>query len=231
MATGPVDLLLNFLKEYHLQGKDDVIRSMLHDVCADGRQPRKLGSWGELSARSVGEAVAAFEVWKSDGRFTMPALYQSQTHRSDLKCFVLRRNGDGTLDLGNSAGPESTLVKRRADPLLVQPRPLEGWYVPSRPQHGGGGPPSRPQDGSSAPPGAEAQPLGEVWTVMYAFDGAAQEYGPETYLVLHVGDTMRRLREEAGWAYAQVLSRAQPGQPTGVQGWYPADFATMKPAA
>lgn len=267
-SRAPTDLLLNFLKEYHLQGKDEVIRAMLQDICAGSRAPRPLGRWGELSSRDVGDAVAAFEVWKSDGRVSMPALYQSQTHKHNIKCFVLRRNPDGTLDLGSQFA-DGSLVKRRADPLLVLARPSEGWYVPPHVQRSAEAHQAATASGiivSDMHHPAASTPAEEVWSgdgigvgtsrraaemgatqqaqvsaaaaggaaagewdVIFSFDGQAQEYGPE-YLVLHAGDVLRRLREDQGWAFGEVLRRANPNTvpPAQLKGWYPAEFATLR---
>ena len=97
--TRLVALLLNFMKQYYLAGQDDAIRAMLQDICREGRCPRRLGHWGLLGAQEVGDANAAFTVWKMQGRVTMPAQYQSPTGGIDIDCYVTRQNMDGTLDL------------------------------------------------------------------------------------------------------------------------------------
>lgn len=276
MTRGPVDLLLNFLKEYHLQGRDENIRSMLQDICAGSRDPRELGHWGQLSPSDVGEAVAAFEVWKSEGRVSMPAFYSSNTFQHDIECFVIRRNTDGTLDLGSQFAEPN--IKRRAGPTLVRPRPHRGWYVPwvgpeahrqagagaeqmmagglgeARPASAevvevagavrgmqGGGVGAMPQQQTSYDAGGgrarqEVAPhhdalrpfAGEVYTVLYPFDGQ-KDFGQE-YLVLNVGDEVQRICEEGGWAFGNVRRCSSEGTLPIVgppSGWYPAAFAKL----
>ena len=97
--TRLVALLLKFMKQYYLAGQDDAMRAMLQDICREGRCPRRLGHWGLLGAQEVGDANAAFTVWKMQGRVTMPAQYHSPT--GGIDCYVTRQNMDGTLDLGH----------------------------------------------------------------------------------------------------------------------------------
>merc|ERR1711994_1145525 len=92
-----VALLLNFLKQYHLDEQDENIRAMLLDITADGCDPRPLGSWGVLSSSVVREALAAFEAWKAEGRLDMPAWYKSGTYNVELHCVVVQKNQDSTL--------------------------------------------------------------------------------------------------------------------------------------
>jgi len=196
-----VPLLVNFLKQYHLNDLDDAVREMLRDVSLGGKSPRALGNYGYLSSSDVREAIAAFEVWKEvDGRVSMPAFYRSQTHNISMQCCVLRRNNDGTLDLGtqpvDTDQNTSTLVKKRADPNLVRPRNADDWFVPPFPSR-------------------------QIWTVLYPFNGA--EYGPE-YLVLSPGSEIERVCEDQGWAYGHLCSEGKSGGEI-AEGWYPADFA------
>lgn len=244
-STELVALLLNFIKEYYMAGHENKIRAMLFDIASDGPKPRELGRWGKLSPKCVREAWGAFNVWKEDGNITMPAYYQSVTHRQDLECVVVKKNPDQTLDLSShpmdTVQHTASVVKRRADPKLVRPRPVTGWYVPP---FGAQGPEADAADAGAAPtpreepaqpaqqqpPGAagQAAPGGsgaqdEAWSVVYDFDGAS--YGPE-YLALDKGDKVSRQKEEAGWALGTVLERARPGAAAGPRlGWYPAEFA------
>lgn len=223
-----VALLLNFLKQYHLEGQDEYIRAMLRDITADGCNPRPLGSWGVLSSRDVGEALAAFEVWKAEGRLDMPAWYKSGTHKLELTCVVVQKNQDSTLNLNLQPVTQTTqqnLVKHRADPLLVRPRPVPNWFVPS--PEGQTVDDTQTAD-SSIEIGSNmaANPVKRLH-VKYPFDGV--NYGAE-YLALDVGDELEELHEDRGWAYGRVLRRARDGQNiplAGTQecGWYPTDFA------
>lgn len=140
-----VALLVSFLKEYHLSDQDQVIKTMLQDVASGSKDPRTLALFGEVSVQEVGLAVAAFEVWKAEGRINMPAHYFSQTHQQHIPCVVVRRNNDGSLDLfdqiASSKLEKTGVVKLRADPILVRPRQVQGWFVPPR---GASNPVSKP---------------------------------------------------------------------------------------
>lgn len=234
-------LLLNFLKEYHLQGKDDSVHQMMQDISQGGREPRALGRWGQVSKADVGEAVAAFNVWKSEGRVSMPAWYKSQTHKKPLLCYINRRNQDGTLDVysqfsdGTEVHAPSSLVKRRADSQLVLPRHLVGWYVPSMYPVGYAGErrdaatvatgERRPSAGPDEAPLLAAPGSQEVWVIAHPFDGRG--YGND-YLVLDKGDELRGVRKENGWAYGHVLRRQRLEAAVGPSaGWYPAEFAKL----
>lgn len=132
--TSVVALLLNFMKEYHMKGEDEAIRAMLLDICADGSSPQELPPFGVLTSGDVRDAFAAFEVWKTEGRITMPCYYVSQTHDKNIDGIIVRRQPDGTLDLCNrlvDTELRDTIVKSKASPSLVEPRWLEGWFVPS----------------------------------------------------------------------------------------------------
>jgi hypothetical protein len=228
-----VALLLNFLRQYHIEGKDDSVRAMLQDIASDGREPRPLGSWGYLTARDVGEAVAAFEVWKAKGRVHMPAQYNSPTHKVDIPCFVTHQNEDGTLDLSHEAvlGNDSQLLKRRADALLVRPRIIEGWFVPALEDYDAYGGTCEQETADGAPP--PTPPPQVVW-MHHPFNGAEYHDGVGSpYLVLERGDEIEVKPTDAsnGWAEGRVRRRARNGDiPAGPEeGWYPAEYARSHP--
>ncbi|CAK0808468.1 unnamed protein product, partial [Prorocentrum cordatum] len=100
-STELVALLLNFLKEYYMDGQESKIRDMLTDISSEGPKPRELGRWGKISPKCVREAWGAFNVWKEDGNITMPAYYTSVTHNQELECVVVKKNPDQSLDLSS----------------------------------------------------------------------------------------------------------------------------------
>merc|ERR1719356_1537338 len=68
----------------------------------------------------------------------MPAYYDSKSHTVPMPCVILGRNPDGTFDLGDpeegsEADNKYKILKKKADPLLVRPRPLNGWFAPMPP--------------------------------------------------------------------------------------------------
>ena len=66
--------LVNFLKEYHLSGEDDVIRDLLRDIATDGCKPLNVGAWGQVRSTEVREALACHLRLLEGGR---PALVAS----------------------------------------------------------------------------------------------------------------------------------------------------------
>eukprot|EP00931_Biecheleriopsis_adriatica_P016017 TRINITY_DN11958_c0_g1_i1.p1 TRINITY_DN11958_c0_g1~~TRINITY_DN11958_c0_g1_i1.p1 ORF type:complete len:233 (+),score=39.68 TRINITY_DN11958_c0_g1_i1:62-700(+) len=197
--TSLVALLLNFLKEYHMYGQDGAVRAMLKDICEDGRTPEELGQFGAVTSRDVGEAFAAFETWKAQGRPGMPAWYHSSTYNSTLECFVVKQRGDGNLLLCRTPveDPADQPVHASGDPVKTRPRPIRGWFVP---------------------------PLPASVTVA-DFDG--KQYGPE-YLTLAIGDLVQTLEEDnSGWSYGKVLQRAAGNRCSDADlktGWFPPDY-------
>jgi len=245
--SAPVVILLtNFLKQYHLLGEEGAVRQMLLAVSDQGNDPRDLGSFGKLQASDVRDAFAHIEVWKEEGRPTMPAFYDSKSHSVALPCVILGRNPDGTLELGQ-APEEATetdnklkILKQKADPSLVRPRPLNGWFVPMLPfmqddSAVAEGPKKTASAGvtavtsacttadSSARVGSGSAPLaaapttpgsGAVWRVQHFFDGT--ELGKE-YLVIYPGDELRYLNEGQGWAYGRILLRGKAALDAGIK--------------
>lgn len=224
-------LLLNFLKQYHLSGEADCICQMLQESSADGRDPRPLGSRGIIPSPVIRDAIASFEVWKTTGCITMPAYYRSPTHQNDMECYVVRMHPDGLLDLNSTPVPQDadssanlgsaqTIQKRRADPTLVRPRNVIGYYVP----------PLHQLDmvktievGQKRDAKVAVKKDAKVSTVLYAFNG--RDYGLE-YLILAPGDEVHQHNEESGWAYGRILRRAMEEEllEDGPEGWYPSDF-------
>ena len=131
--------LVNFLKQYHLTGEDEVIRELLCDVAAEGTTPLDFGAWGRLRAREVREALATFEFWKSEqGRPFMPALYHSKHYNVKMSCVVARGYPDKSVDLWRvekSGDVRGVVLKNTADPLLVVPRVVPDWFAPAPAGH------------------------------------------------------------------------------------------------
>lgn len=236
-----VALLLQFLKEYLMREQEGAVRALLRDIQAGGRDPRPLGKWGLVTPAEVGEAVAFFEVWKTQGCLGRPAKYFSQTHGQEIEGYISAKNPGGTLDLmtidlQDGPGAPPRMVKEKADPRLVRHSRVDGWFVPDMPDMGSqaataappasGVPAPSPAAPSPAAPTVAPVPQRRVQVATYAFDGAS--YGPD-YLVLGVGDEIAWLEEDQGWARGKVLRRQieLPSDTAGAAleaGWYPAAF-------
>ena len=248
-ATHPrealVSMLTNFLKEYYLSRQDGQITAMLHDIAGGSTKALKLGNWGEVSAADVAAAIADFEVWKTEGCKHMPAVYISRTHDREIECVIVGRNPDSTLDLMSDVGTSDSIavVKRKADPSMVKPRAVLGWFVPTleqlqasaattnagaAPTHGGQKEDAGEGQASIPPPPAPPPPPAasrqDAWKVLHSFEGT--QYGEE-YLVLNAGDFVTREKEETGWAFGEIVVRADAvttAPHTLQSGWFPSAF-------
>lgn len=220
-----VPLLLQFLKEYHMRDEDKVTRQMLQDICAAGSHPRPLGHWGIISAATVRQAIAAFELWKEhEGCPGMPVHYNSKSMNREYDAIVSKKNNDGSVDVGNIDVQTNQYksIKQKAPMKQVRRRRQDGWFVPPI------GGLQEPATGSAVAADAaagECVPPASRCKVLHAFDG--RTYGAE-YLVLNPGDVVecRPVEESSqGWSYGQVLERAGPCVCEVMEGWYPAEYA------
>ena len=168
------------------------------------------------------------------------------------------QNMDGTLDLGHEpVGTElrtgaRLFVKRRADPLLVKPRFVQGWFVPPLEELEAGGysgagdravirssaggtiatAATEAARGVAQTPGSSGTAtFSQIVVVQYPFDPAEYIDG-HPYLTLEYGDELERITKEvdSGWTKGRLRKRASgkpcaPGALGCDWGWYPVNYA------